>query len=199
MSTCDDSLHESPSTAGHDAWLMKTVEKARAREQKAFSILYDLYKDRICTYLTRLLGNSELAHDIAQETFIKAWQCLPQIRDTRKFKPWLYRIATNLAHSHRRSTKTLPHFSLEDRNNEYDVSLIVAPPDEQVSNAELVNITLSHLSEQQKTCLLLQHEGFTLREIAESLDINETHVSVLLCRGRERFRHVYQHLKGENR
>jgi DNA-directed RNA polymerase specialized sigma24 family protein len=88
------------------------------------------------------------------------------------------------------------HLSWEDEDNEYDVNLTVEPPDEQVSNAELFAIAMSHLSEQQKTCLLLQLDGFTLREIAESLYISETHVSVLLCRGRERFRHVYQHLKG---
>ena len=64
-----------------EAWLKNIVERSRAREQKAFRILFDLYNAKICTYLTRLVHNENTARDLAQNVFYKAWEKLSTMDD----------------------------------------------------------------------------------------------------------------------
>src|SRR5947209_11455843 len=76
------------------------VELARSGDGQAFAQLFHTYNGQICTYLSRLVGNDDTGRDLAQETFIRAWKNLPGMQGDAQFKPWLYRIATNLARSH---------------------------------------------------------------------------------------------------
>src|SRR5215467_68689 len=78
------------------------IRHAREGDESAFAALVCELQGPLCTYLARLVGNDELGRDLAQETFIRAWTRLPELHEERYFKPWLYRIATNLARSHLR-------------------------------------------------------------------------------------------------
>jgi RNA polymerase sigma-70 factor, ECF subfamily len=81
------------------------VERARAGDGMAFTLLFHHSNAPICTYIARLVGSDEQGRDLAQETFIHAWKSLPALRGELLFKPWLYRIATNVARSHLRHTR----------------------------------------------------------------------------------------------
>jgi hypothetical protein len=74
--------------------LGELVQQAQQGEHAAFAALFEQYNALICRYLTRLVGNIELGHDLAQDTFLQAWRSLPRLRDSEYFGPWLYRIAT---------------------------------------------------------------------------------------------------------
>ncbi len=114
MLSCEDSADDPPPNISIDCWLLRMVERARAREQQAFAILFEHYKTKIYTYITRLVRNDGIAHDLAQETFFKAWLALPELHNPASFKPWLYRIATCEAHKHLRQARPIDHLSWEE-------------------------------------------------------------------------------------
>jgi Sigma-70 region 2 len=85
--------------------IAETIAAAQNGDEAAFSILFETYKARICTYLAHLIGNEEEGRDLAQDTFLKAWRAFPQTTKELQFEAWLYRIATNTALDYLRSQK----------------------------------------------------------------------------------------------
>ncbi len=73
------------------------VERAKRGDHDAFGRLVDEYKDKIYSYVTRMLGDPYEAEDVTQEAFVRAYRSLPRFRGASSFHTWLYRIASNLA------------------------------------------------------------------------------------------------------
>lgn len=172
---------------------LEIVEQARFGDAGAFAALFHQYNAPICAYLARLVGNDEVGRDLAQETFLRVWRSLPAFTGEAQFRPWLYRIATNVARSHMRHERLvrwLPwaeHAALQQS----------AGPEESVSENECIRQALAQLAPQCRSCLLLQVVGgFSQREIAAMLAINEKSVSAYVSRGREQFRRYYREVKG---
>ncbi len=65
------------------------------REQEAFSLLVDKYKERLYWHVRKIVLNHEDSDDILQNVFIKVWQGLKEFRYEAKLYTWMYRIATN--------------------------------------------------------------------------------------------------------
>ena len=183
-----------------DASVTATVEQARAGDRAAFTALFHQYNAPICRYLARVVGNDDVGRDLAQETFFAAWRALPDLRDTARFGPWLYRIATNQANSYlrqARATRWLPW--AEPVGPQADSFPTTAGPEGQVGETQQVAAALAQLTPKYRICLLLQLEGgFSQREIARLLHLTEKSVSVYVSRGREEFRRAYQRLEDES-
>lgn len=79
--------------------------------QSAFEILVKRYTASIYNFVGQFVGYGANAEDIVQETFIKVWKSLKKFDKSKKFKPWLYRIARNTAFDYLRKHKI--EFSLE--------------------------------------------------------------------------------------
>src|SRR3974390_496042 len=131
-----------PSTARDptDAWLPEEeiryatiVERAQAGDKLAFAALFENYNARICTYLAHIVGHEEEGRDLAQETFLKAWQSIGSLQNESRFDTWLYRIATNTAFDYLRRRKF--HWSRWDTIEKENVpaSMRIAGPEEQVA------------------------------------------------------------------
>ena len=179
-----------------DTELAQVVELARGGDTLAFRELFQKYNGQVCTYLARLVGNDEVGRDLAQETFMRAWKSLPEIRSDAHFKAWLFRIATNIAMSHLRHARLVRWLPWQEDMVSH-VHLSVDGPEEYAGEAECVQYALAQLAPQCRTCLLLQLvAGFSQREIAGSLGISEKSVSAYVSRGREQFRRAYTHVKG---
>jgi RNA polymerase sigma-70 factor (ECF subfamily) len=182
------------------AELAALVALAQAGDRAAFATLFHQFNVRICTYLARLVGDDDLGRDLAQDTFLAVWRALPEMRDTTRFTPWLYRIATNTARSHMRRARMVRWFpwdEFEPGNAELPFS--TAGPEQHAGESELVALALARLAPQHRTCLLLQLEGgFSQREIAALLEISEKAVSAYVSRAREQFRRVYRQLQHES-
>jgi RNA polymerase sigma-70 factor (ECF subfamily) len=189
----------SPPQPPSDASVTAVVVRARAGDQAAFTVLFHQYNAPLCRYLAHLVGNDELARDLAQETFFRAWQSLPTMRDEHRFAPWLYKIATNLARSyqrHARLVRWLPWAEPVGEQARYVPTQ--AGPEGQVAEAELVTLALARLTPKYRVCLLLQLEGgLSQREIAQLLHLTEKSVSVYVSRGRQQFLQAYQALEEE--
>jgi RNA polymerase sigma-70 factor (ECF subfamily) len=194
-----------PNSPGGDhtsAELAALVARAQAGDRVAFAAIFRQFNARICTYLARLVGDDDLGRDLAQDTFLAVWRALPEIRDTTRFIPWFYRIATNTARSHMRRTRIvrwLPWPSGESEPSEAELPFSAAGPEQHAGESELVALALGRLAPQHRTCLLLQVEGgFTQREIAALLEISEKAVSAYVSRAREQFRRAYRELEDES-
>src|SRR3954464_6196948 len=71
------------------------IALARESQSDAIEALYGAYKSRIYTFILRILGDPELADDITQDVFTKAYRALGTLTNEHRVLPWLYRIAHN--------------------------------------------------------------------------------------------------------
>ena len=171
------------------------VIRAQARDQHAFELLYDRYKGKINRYLTRMVGDDTASDELAQETFLKAWLNLPNLREPRLFISWLYKIARNRGLDHQRR-RLLPETPLDTYMADGDEDILnAAGLEEGVAQRELIELALNQLPPIHRSCLLLYViKGLSQREVAQRLNIKETSVGSYLSRGREEFRQNYYRL-----
>ncbi len=94
----------SPTTAARP--LDHLVRQAREGDVQAFGEIYTCFHSELVRYLIHRTGDVDVAEDLAQQSFIKAWQHLPRYEHRGYFKAWLYRIATNHLVDHYRRRRT---------------------------------------------------------------------------------------------
>jgi len=147
-----------------------------------------------------LMGNSEDAYDLTQETFLRAYSALPKIRGELRVGPWLYRIATNLCMDQLRRRKLI-------RWEQLDNLLAVFHPRQAAKDSperetlrqesrELVHRVLDKLPPKYRACLVLrEYQGMSCEEIAVVLGTTRSAVKSLLFRAREEFRVVHDRLE----
>lgn len=86
---------------------MRWMDRARQGDRQAFAKLVHAHQGAVRALLRRLTGGQwALTDDLAQETFLRAWQSLPRFRSEARFGTWVYRIAYNTYLMHVRSAKS---------------------------------------------------------------------------------------------
>ena len=85
------------------------VRAARDGDARAFRRLVERHADTTFALLLRLVGDRDLADELAQETFVRAWRGLGGFRAESRFRTWLLQIGVNLAREHRRRSARGPH------------------------------------------------------------------------------------------
>ena len=129
------------------------VARAREGDADAFGMLYDRFQPEILRYLTHQLRHREIAEDLAQQVFLKAWQAITRYEQRgAPFKAWLYRMAKNQLIDHLRSRR--PSSDLEG----VEVSE-PAEAEERVLAAELrqrLEAALDRLSPDHRQVLVLR-------------------------------------------
>lgn len=167
-----------------------------AGDQMAFATLVTRYHAPLLGYLYRLVGGDRtLAEDLVQETLLRVLRqsrCYGEFR----FKPWLYTIATNLARDHFKSAGV----RRRERSDEAAVDALrrVADstfgPEASALAAEQgseVRAALTQLGEEYRVVVVLRfYQGFTLQEIAQTLQIPLGTVKSRLSVGLRRLRDV---------
>jgi RNA polymerase sigma-70 factor (ECF subfamily) len=160
---------------------------ARIRFRAEVTGLFTAHQPRLFRYLDRLSNEPDLAADIVQEAFLKLYQ-----RGTLPDSPeaWLISVALNLfrnaktTRGRRRSLLTIERA----RAAHSDASLTPAQHTAARAERERVRRALESLPERERHLLLLHTEGYSYREMAEALDLNENSVGTLLARARTSFR-----------
>ena len=170
------------------------IERARNGDDEAFVLIYKHFSAQIHRYVYRLVGNQELADDITQETFLKAFQSIRKISADSNISAWLYRIASNACFDVLRRRKLItwmPMLEESDKTNEFteeDFS-------HQVVESHVVRRALAQMPPALAVCLVLRSvEGFSCEEIAEILKIPKGTVFSRLARARESFLQTYSHI-----
>lgn len=162
------------------------VARARRGDAQAFTQIFEQYNTRIVNYIYGLVHDRELANDLAQDSFLKAYKALPRMDDDLRLLPWLYRIAGNTAFSALRRRKLIRWLPL------LNDGIATTSADGQVVEAEAVARALAKLPAKYTAPLLLHsHEGMSCPEIAEILGISTGAVKTRLFRAREAFRAAY--------
>ncbi|MBI2380994.1 MAG: sigma-70 family RNA polymerase sigma factor [Gammaproteobacteria bacterium] len=82
------------------------IRGARAGDTKAFEQLYRLHVGRVYALCLRMTARTELAEDLTQDAFVKAWQSLDSFRGDSAFGTWLHRLAANVVIDHQRKQKS---------------------------------------------------------------------------------------------
>jgi RNA polymerase sigma-70 factor (ECF subfamily) len=116
--------------------------------QIAFERLVLRYSPPIFNYVYHLMGDKDLAEDLSQDIFLRAYMMLPRLDIERPFKPWLFRVAHNccIDELRRRNRRAIPfsHLILDDDDTEEAlINTIIDPdplPDEQAVHHDLQHI-----------------------------------------------------------
>ncbi len=160
------------------------IRRAQAGDSQAFGALVQQHQGRVYSFVRRLCGNPDDALDITQDTFIKAWNALPDWRPEARFETWLLRIARNTAIDGLRRARYEPE-PLPD-----DAVLIDHGPTplrqlESSRSITQLEALLAQLPLTQREVLLLRElEGLSYQELAAALDISEGTVKSRLARAR---------------
>ena len=164
----------------------------------AFAEIVENYQLPIIRYLYRLTGDHNLAQDLAQDTFLKAYQGILKTHSDLSFKAWLYQIATNIARQHQRRKRILSFTPLVD-------SITDCLPTEEMTNDRveseiLVQKALLKVAYDQRQCMVLHFvERLKYREIGEILGISEDAVRKRVARGSQEFRREYRLLSEDKK
>jgi RNA polymerase sigma-70 factor (ECF subfamily) len=166
------------------------LAKAMAGDTTAFSDLMRIHQDEVYTLALRLVADRELAADISQETFVRAWRALPGFRGDAKFSTWLHRITVNVAWSQRRKQR-------RHRADPIDEAFVDPPsdsisPERAAESADIqgrLRTALRRLPKPTRAVVILKDVyGWSHGEIAEHLDITVAAAKVRLHRGRKQLR-----------
>lgn len=84
---------------------VELIERIKRGETEAYGELVEKYQDRLFNTCWRISGHLEDARDLTQEAFLRAYEKLATFRDQSSFYTWIYRVAVNLALSHRRTNR----------------------------------------------------------------------------------------------
>src|SRR5262245_43991244 len=90
------------------------VKRSRRGDMAAYDELIRRYQERIYATIYHMTSNHEDANDLAQETFVKAFQALKSFKGDSSFYTWIYRIAVNKTINFLKQRKNRPHLSLND-------------------------------------------------------------------------------------
>lgn len=174
------------------------VARAVAGDQRAFEMLVVKYQRRIERLIARLVRDTDLVEDIAQETFIRAYRALHQFRGDAQFYTWLYRIAVNTAKKFLLDMKRDPvitETALQSRGDEDETSwleaeqIAEATPESELAAKEIaqaVNQALEALPEELRQAITLREmEGLSYEDIALAMDCPIGTVRSRIFRARE--------------
>ncbi|HEU4966362.1 MAG TPA: sigma-70 family RNA polymerase sigma factor [Candidatus Saccharimonadales bacterium] len=177
----------SPTPLGDTVASVNVVALASQKDHQAFELLYEQHKKPLVRYLLRQVNDREAAYDLCQDAFTNAWKYVSQQGRISQqlaahFAPWLYRVAKNLAIDYIRHNRRYEFLPLPDGEPDV-VELSVPGHEELVCELLCTKEVLIEMSPQYRTCVLLNAEGLTQREIAAALGISEKTVSANISRG----------------
>ncbi|HEV2238102.1 MAG TPA: RNA polymerase sigma factor [Ktedonobacterales bacterium] len=194
-----------------------TAARAEAAgECPAFSDLFTRYHLALIDYLYGMTRDRELAADLAQDAFMRAYTAAPDLAGIAQPRAWLYRIATHVALNASRRQRRFEWLSLSriepqagmDASAAAGAAWSMLPPVEipqsqedlgaSVAERDAVWTVLGALPPRWRAILLLQATaGFAVPEIAAQLHLSEANVRKVLFRAKERFRMLYRELDAE--
>ena len=175
--------HTAPPPPDSDVML---VQRTLAGERRAYDLLVLKYQRRVERLIGRMVRDSDLVQDIAQETFIRAYRALAQFRGDAQFYTWLYRIAVNTAKKQLMELKRdplvfqSPHQRGEDDEPSAPERELHAngadteTPEAVLASKEIanaVNAAMEALPEELRMAITLREiEGLSYEEIAQALE-----------------------------
>jgi RNA polymerase sigma-70 factor (ECF subfamily) len=187
----DSDLDESGLPAISDARL---VDEARRGDTEAFGQLVLRYERRVIRVIRRFMPDDQMAQDLTQEAFLRAFDRLEQFDPSRRFGPWLFRIAVNLTYDHLRRVKRRGKWALfSETGQERTPDPATADPRAHLDLSQEVQVVMADVPEAYRTVLILRDlEGFSTSEVAAVTERSEATIRWRLAEARRMFREVWE-------
>jgi RNA polymerase sigma-70 factor (ECF subfamily) len=183
--------------ARSDVQLMLAVKEG---DEVSFELLLRRYRSPLVNFLNRMVRDSGLAEDLAQEVFMRVYRARKEYEPNAKFTTWLFRIATNLAlNAVRDGRHRMMEISIDERMDDGEQEqprLDVADKSPNIENrllardrAAVIRSAVESLPEKQRAAVLLhKYVELDYSEIARTLECSESALKSLLFRAYETLR-----------
>lgn len=165
---------------------------ATTQTRLVFDEAFTLHHRTVFRTARAVVQDAGLAEDITQEVFIRLYKNMDAIKNEEMLRPWLIRVALNLAKNALRGN--LRATVREDNYVKETDEVFGVDPEmeyERQQQVKEVRTALEQIREPLRSCLILKQQGLSYKEIAESLSINETSVGTFVARARKEFVMVY--------
>lgn len=165
------------------------IDKVLQGDTNAFTYLIDKYKNMVYTIAIKIVRNTEDAEEVAQDSFVKAFQKLGSFRGESKFSTWLYTIVYRNAVSKIRKKKIITtdidSFIIENHTIDYDL-----PQIEAIKNGEqkkYVTKAINNLAETDALLITLFYlNESSIEEIEEITGLTKNNIKVKIFRARKK-------------
>jgi RNA polymerase sigma-70 factor (ECF subfamily) len=164
--------------------VVKLVRRAQDGDEQAMSELITIHKVLVYTIIFRMVSDAELSKDLTQETFIRFFLKIDKVKYAEKTRAWICRIARNIVYDHFRKEKrkkTVPLDEIPETSGKSNI--------EKRHKKMIIQDAMQRLKERDRMLLTMAYyEGFSLAEIAETMQISMNNAKVRLHRARLRLR-----------
>lgn len=157
-----------------------------------FDEAFTLHHRTVFRCARSVVQDSALAEDITQEVFMRLYKNFDDIKDEEMLRPWLIRVALNLAKNtirgnFRANVREDNYFKQQEENAVFEPELDY----ERREQMKEVQRALEKVKEPLRSCLVLKQQGLSYKEIADALSLNETSIGTFVARARKEFLRFY--------
>ncbi|MDM7922276.1 MAG: sigma-70 family RNA polymerase sigma factor [Pyrinomonadaceae bacterium] len=172
--------------------MSESTTAAAALERIEFEEAFALHHRTVFRAAKSILQDAALAEDVTQEVFIRLYNHQDSIQNAEMLRPWLIRVALNLAKNTirgniRANTRDENYVKETVENSIFSVESEY----EQATEVNEIRRALNKVKEPLRSCLVLKQQGLSYREIAESLSLNENSIGTYVARARAEFMRFY--------
>ena len=175
---------------------VRLMLRVREGDMRAFEMLVELHQSAVVGTVTRMLGNVDDAHDVAQQVFIRVWKSAPRYEATAKFTTWLYTITRNLVFNEMRKRTRRREVSLDEpvfEDQPRQIPHPLAPGADVISQQDelerALDAAITALPEKQRLAVVLRrYEDTPYEDLCQILGMSLPAVKSLLFRARMELR-----------
>ena len=182
------------------------VKRAKSGDYQAFDLLVLKYQSRLISTAFKFAKDLQIAEDIVQDSFIKAFKALESFREDSSFYTWIYRITINTSKnflvSKKRKSELLNSDLSEEASYEIEPVEIYSPEDllQATQLKKVITETIDQLGEDTRTALTLRElDGLSYEQIADVVNCPVGTVRSRIFRGREVIDKAISQYKQENK
>jgi RNA polymerase sigma-70 factor, ECF subfamily len=196
MGTTDDLDLGISSPPGDAGQITSLVEQAKGGDRNAFEKIIILYQNEIFRLVYFRTRSRMDAEDLLQDIFMSAFRYLSQLKDSDRFRPWLYRIAINRVRDFHRKRKFLAFFGISEETDEPEPADVAPHNNAGALDKVIRDEFWARVKELSKRFSPMEKEVFSLRfvdnlnlrEIALALKKSESAVKTHLYRAIKKFK-----------
>ena len=182
------------------------VKRAKSGDYQAFDLLVLKYQSQLISTAFKFVKDVQIAEDIVQDSFIKAFNALESFREDSSFYTWIYRITVNTSKnflvSKKRKSELLNSDLSEEASHEIEPVEAYSPEDllQATQLKKVITETIDQLGEDTRTALTLRElDGLSYEQIADVVNCPVGTVRSRIFRGREEIDKAISQYKQDNK
>ena len=167
-------------------------------DRNAYALLVDRYKDRVFSLALGIVRNRELAEEIAQDAFVKAYSSLKKFRKEAGFSTWIYRITYNTAISELRKQKNKIRTveNVAEKLVSADTEETLEELEQKENEHQLMEQAINELVPEEKLILTLYYyEENSVEQISKTTGLTASNVKVKLFRIRNKLKEITKNIR----